>query len=65
MVGHYRSLMKASKNKKGGTFLKNFGHFKKELELFDIKSPDASRLKNQGYFWGVIMEADDHAFYEN
>ena len=66
MVGHYRSLMKVSKNKKGATFLKNLGHFKKELdELFDIKSPDASRLKNQGYFWGVIMEADDHAFYEN
>ena len=48
-------------------------HFSKTLdilrrnfvELFDIKSPDASRLKNQGYFWGVLMEADDHTFYEN
>ena len=66
MVGHYRSLVKVSKNKKGATFLKNLGHFKKEPdELFDIKSPDASRLKNQGYFLGVLMEADDHAFYEN
>ena len=65
MVGHYRSLMKVSKNKKGARFLKNLGDFKKELdELFDIKSPDVSRLKIQGYR-GVLMEADDHTFYEN
>ena len=66
MVGLYRSLTKVSKNKKGATFLQNLGNFKKELdELFDIKSSDDGRLRNQGFIWGILMEADDYTFYNN
>ena len=63
---NYKKLKKYTISKKGATYLQRLHDFKDVLSnLFDIKCTNKERLSNQTYLWGVMMEKDDFAFYEN
>ena len=62
----YSHLKNYPKAKKKETYLSRLKKFRSELPcLFDIKCNDQGRIRNQELLWGVKMEKEDVAFYEN